>query len=307
MNQVSVPRATATSAASTRTITKAWSTATSLRALRRHDLLAVKNEIRSRRPCRDPGDAPERKRGRLSPRSARPCCRRLGAPAAAAPAAVVSLPWPPSCASDDASAPPRRRGRYPLSPCSSASWLPRTFVGLEPTTTPDGSGPPEDRVKALGNYVFAVLLPSLRACPARGRESPPGRRAESDSLAGVLAGRRCGRLGRPSAGRQRGRFAVRVRVTTEVDGSRLGPGEKRSGDMQVTLTVENVTPVTAKSLRPSPIPSSWRGSRRDPVGDPADVSSEGERPYPVPTTRVKARGVAGRRHPTFAPARAWCA
>ena len=47
---------------------------------------------------------------------------------------------------------------------------------------------------------------------------------------------------------------LRVRVTTEVDGSRLGPGEKRSGDLQVTLTVENATPVTAKSYTAEPHP-----------------------------------------------------
>jgi hypothetical protein len=41
-------------------------------------------------------------------------------------------------------------------------------------------------------------------------------------------------------------------VTTEVAGSPLAPGEKRSGDLQVTLTAENASVATAKSFTAEP-------------------------------------------------------
>jgi hypothetical protein len=51
-----------------------------------------------------------------------------------------------------------------------------------------------------------------------------------------------------------GALPLRVQVTTEVAGSRLGPGEKRSGALRVTVTAENATTATAASFTAEPNP-----------------------------------------------------
>ena len=51
-----------------------------------------------------------------------------------------------------------------------------------------------------------------------------------------------------------GSLPLRVSVTSEVAGSPLAGGEKRSGDLRVTLTVENATVATAKSFTADPDP-----------------------------------------------------
>ena len=51
-----------------------------------------------------------------------------------------------------------------------------------------------------------------------------------------------------------GSLPIRVRMATEVDGSSLAPGEKRSGDLRVTMTIENATGAKAKSYTTDPDP-----------------------------------------------------
>jgi hypothetical protein len=108
-------------------------------------------------------------------------------------------------------------------------------------------------VKALGNYVFAVPAPVRSVLPGPGTESQPGRRRNQILWQGFSPGHRVLAAWadlRPAE--SVALLPLRVRVTTEVDGSPLGPGEKRSGDLRVTLTAENTTGATAKSFTAEP-------------------------------------------------------
>ena len=178
--------------------------------------------------------------------------------AAAAQPPVVSLPWPPAVLPPTPPLAPPTAGGYPLSPLfvGKLACRERVVVGLEADGTPNSVRVLQRiAVKALGNYVFAVAAPVRSVLPGPGTESPPGRRQNQILWQGFSPGHRVLAAWadlRPDESVDA--LPLRVRVTTEVDGSRLGPGEKRSGDLQVTLTVENATPVTAKSFTAEPHP-----------------------------------------------------
>ena len=94
---------------------------------------------------------------------------------------------------------------------------------------------------------------SVEAGP--GTQSPPGRRQNQILWQGFSPGHRVlaawADLRPPESV---GSLPLRVSVTTEVAGSPLAPGEKRSGDLRVTLIVENATAANAKSYTADPDP-----------------------------------------------------
>jgi hypothetical protein len=130
------------------------------------------------------------------------------------------------------------------------------IVGLEGDGTPRSVRVLQTIVlNQLGDYVFAVPAPVRSVLPGPGTESPPGRRENQILWQGFSPGHRvlAARADlRPAE--SVGSLPLRVRVTTEVAGSPLGPGEKRSGDLHVTLTAENATTAQAKSFTAEPDP-----------------------------------------------------
>jgi hypothetical protein len=180
----------------------------------------------------------------------------LAPQAAVADPPVVSLPWPPTVLPKTPPLAPPTAGVLPLSPrfIGKLATRERVVVGLE-----DDGKPLSVRVlqaievKALGNYVFAVPAPVRSVLAGPGTESQPGRRENQILWQGFSRGHRVLAAWadlRPAE--SVGSLPLRVRVTTEVDGTRLEPGEKRSGDLLVTLTAENATVATAKSFTAEP-------------------------------------------------------
>ena len=129
-------------------------------------------------------------------------------------------------------------------------------MGLEADGTPHS-------VRALqtivltqpGNYVFTVPAPVQEVLPGPGTETPPGRRTNQILWQGFSPGRRVLAAWadlRPTE--SVGSLPLRVRVKTEVNGTELAAGERRSGDLRVTLIAENATAATAKSFTAEPDP-----------------------------------------------------
>ena len=178
--------------------------------------------------------------------------------AAVAQPPVVSLPWPPTVLPKTPPLAPSTAGVLPL-PLRFLGKLEcreRVVVGLEGDGTPHSVRVLQRIVvKALGNYVFAVPAPVRSVLPGPGTESPPGRRQNQILWQGFSPGHRVLEAWadlRPAD--SVGSLPLRVRVTTEVAGSRLEPGEKRSGDLRVTLTAENATTAKAPSFSAEPDP-----------------------------------------------------
>jgi hypothetical protein len=180
----------------------------------------------------------------------------LAPQAAVADPPVVSLPWPPTVLPKTPPLAPRTAIVVPLSPrfIGKLATRERVVVGLEHDGTPRSVRVLQAiEVKALGNYVFAVPAPVRSVLPGPGTESQPGRRENQILWQGFSRGHRLlvawADL-RPAE--SVGSLPLRVRVTTEVDGSPLEAGQKRSGDLRVTLTAENATGATAKSFTAEP-------------------------------------------------------
>jgi hypothetical protein len=180
----------------------------------------------------------------------------VGAPAAAAQFPVASLPWPPTVLPQTPPLAPPTSGVLPLS----AQFLgqlanrERVVVGLEDDGTPHSVRVLQTIVvRRLGNYVFAVPAPVRSVEPGPGTESQPGQRQNQILWQGFSPGHRLlaawADLRPPESA---GSLPLRVRMKTEVAGSPLAPGEKRSGDLRVTLTAENATAVNAESFTAEP-------------------------------------------------------
>jgi hypothetical protein len=178
--------------------------------------------------------------------------------AAVAQPLVVSLPWPPAVLPKTPPLAPSTAGVLPLSRfLGKLACRERVIVGLAGDGTPHSVRALQTIViKQLGNYVFAVPAPVRSVLPGPGTESPPGRRENQILWQGFSPGHRLLAAWadlRPAE--SVGALPLRVRVTTEVAGSRLGPGEKRSGDLRVTLTAENATTAQAESFTAEPDPA----------------------------------------------------
>ena len=182
----------------------------------------------------------------------------LGAKASLAQPLVVSLPWPPTVLPHTPPLAPSTAGVLPLSPrfLGQLGNREQVVVGLEDDGTPHAVRVLQTIVvKRLGDYVFAVPAPVRSVLPGPGTESPPGRRQNQILWQGFSPGHRVLAAWadlRPAE--SVGSLPLRVRVTTEVAGSRLGPGEKRSGELRVTLTAENATAARAQSFTAEPDP-----------------------------------------------------
>jgi len=178
--------------------------------------------------------------------------------AAIAEPPVVSLPWPPTVLPHTPPLAPPTEGVLPLSVrfLGKVACRERVVVGLEDDGTPHSVRALQTlAVNQLGDYVFAVPAPVRSVLPGPGTESPPGRRQNQILWQGFSPGHRVLAAWadlRPAE--SLGSLPLRVRVTTEVDGARLGPGEKRSGGLRVTLTAENATVATARSFTAEPDP-----------------------------------------------------
>ncbi len=182
----------------------------------------------------------------------------VAVPTAGAQTQVVSLPWPPTVLPKAPPLAPATTGVLPLNPLflGRLATRERVVVGLEDDGTPHS-------VRVLhtifvtrpGNYVFTVPAPVLSVLPGPGTESPPGRRTNQILWQGFSPGKRVlAAWADLRTAESVGSLPLRVRVETEVNGKALGPGEKASGEIRVTLDAENATAATAQSFTADPHP-----------------------------------------------------
>jgi hypothetical protein len=104
-------------------------------------------------------------------------------------------------------------------------------------------------VRPSGDYVFSLPAPVVSVRPGPGSESTPGQRQNELLWQGFSPGRRLLAAWvelRPAEGARV--LPVRARVETRVDGTALEAGERRSGELDVSLTVENVTGAAARAF-----------------------------------------------------------
>jgi hypothetical protein len=183
------------------------------------------------------------------------------APTGEARARVVPLPWPPTVLPKEPPLAPATTGVLPLNVrfLGQLENRERVVVGLE-----DNGMPRSIRVlqtivvKRLGDYVFSVPAPVRSVLPGPGTQSPPGQRVNQILWEGFSPGHRVlaawADLRVPESAPS---LPVRVALVTEIGGSPLAAGDKRSGDLRVRLTVSNVTGVTARSYTANPEPTSF--------------------------------------------------
>jgi hypothetical protein len=182
----------------------------------------------------------------------------VSVPAAGAQVRVVSLPWPPTVLPPTPPLAPATSGGIPLNPLflGRLATRERVVVGLEEDGRPHSVRVLHTiLVTGPGNYVFTVPAPVRSVLPGPGTESPPGRRTNQILWQGFSPGERVLAAWadlRPAE--SVGSLPLRVSVETEVDGTELAPGEKASGDLRVSLVVENATAATAKSFTADPDP-----------------------------------------------------
>jgi hypothetical protein len=131
-------------------------------------------------------------------------------------------------------------------------------------------------VRPSGDYVFSLPAPVISVRPGPGTQSTPGQRENELLWQGFSPGRRVLSAWvelRP--GESAPVLPVRVRVVTSVDGTPLEAGERRSGELQVSIAVENVTGASARAFTAATEPLSvaqaldeLRGAvRRDVAGE----------------------------------------
>jgi hypothetical protein len=128
-----------------------------------------------------------------------------------------------------------------------------------------------------GDYVFSLPAPVVSVRPGPGTESMPGQRENEVLWQGFSPGRRVlAAWVQLRPGESTPVLPVRVRVETSVDGRPLEAGERRSGDLEVSVTVENATGASARAFTADAEPLSvaqaldeLRGAVR------RDVSGEG--------------------------------
>jgi hypothetical protein len=113
---------------------------------------------------------------------------------------------------------------------------------------------------AKGDYSFVVPAPVVDVEPAAGSDSAPGLRRDAIVWQGFSPGRR--ELGADATLRLRvaaANLPIRVAVRTLVGGRLLGPRERRSGPLELELTVENATTANAPSFIAEGVPSELAG------------------------------------------------
>ena len=123
------------------------------------------------------------------------------------------------------------------------------------TVVVDDSGAPQRiRVRqrlvleGAGDYSFTVPAPLVDVAAAPGSATVPGQRAGGIVWEGFLSGRRV--LAADATLRLSAAHAlpIKLELTTTVDGSRLDPGETRSGHVSVRLEVRNDTSIPVQGF-----------------------------------------------------------
>jgi hypothetical protein len=152
----------------------------------------------------------------------------------------------------------------PVPPTPGASGLPLTpslFLGglrtreLVDVGVDDDGTPSSVRVlqrilvRPSGDYVFSLPAPVLSVRPGPGTQSTPGQRENELLWQGFSPGGRVlvawVELRPVESARV---LPVRTRVETRVDGTALEAGQRRSGELDVSLTIENVTRASARAF-----------------------------------------------------------
>ena len=187
------------------------------------------------------------------------CAFALGAPGASAQR-VVPLPWPPTVLPRTPPLAPVTSGVLPVSPLflHRLATRERIVVGVDDEGTPHSVRVLQRIVvNRLGDYVFVVPAPVRSVTPGPGTESTPGQRENQILWQGFSPGRRVlAAWADLRVAESAGSLPLRLRIETMVDGRPLEPGERRSGDLRVTLTVTNVTGVVVRSFTAEPEPFS---------------------------------------------------
>jgi hypothetical protein len=176
------------------------------------------------------------------------------APAASAQGRFVDLPRTDSALPLTPPVPPTPGASgLPLTPSLFVGGL-RTRelvdVGLDDTGTPTAVRVLQRIfVRPSGDYVFSLPAPVLSVRPGPGTQSTPGQRENEVLWQGFSPGRRVlvawVELRPVESARV---LPIRARVETRVDGAALEAGERRSGELDVSLTVENVTGASARAF-----------------------------------------------------------
>ena len=98
-----------------------------------------------------------------------------------------------------------------------------------------------------GDYVFSLPAPVKSVTPGPGTKSTPGQRKNELLWQGFSPGRRVlAAWVELRAAEAAGSLPARIRMETTVDGSPLAAGERRTGDLRTTLTIENATGAAAR-------------------------------------------------------------
>jgi hypothetical protein len=184
----------------------------------------------------------------------------VATPASSAAAKVVPLPWPPTVLPTEPPLAPPTEGVLPLEFRLKGRLQNREHVviGLEENGLPRSIRVLQTiEVNRLGDYVFSIPAPVQEVVPGPGTAAPPGQRVNQILWEGFSPGHRVLaawadlRLAESASS-----LPVRVDLLTTVDGRPLEPGERRSGDLRVMLTISNRTAATARSFTAEPEPVS---------------------------------------------------
>ena len=120
-------------------------------------------------------------------------------------------------------------------------------VGVDGTGRPVTLGVVQRlRLTGQGDYLYSIPAPVLNVVKTPDSASFPGRRQGAILWAGFSPGKRLLGAKATLAPRTIARYLpLRVRLQTLVDGRPLAAGERRSGELSLALTLENVTRTSA--------------------------------------------------------------
>jgi len=183
-----------------------------------------------------------------------------GAASAATPPRVRSLPWPPVVLPHAPPLAPQSSGALPLPPrfLGRVANQERVVVGIDTSGKPHSVRVLQRIVLSrLGDYVFAVPAPVSDVTPGPGTESSPGQRENQILWEGFSPGHRVlAAWAQLRAAESATVLPVKVEVDLTVAGTKLEPGQHRSGELAVRLTITNATVVSARSFTGVPEPLS---------------------------------------------------
>ena len=166
-------------------------------------------------------------------------------------------------------------------------------VGVDDTGRPVTLGVVQRlRLTGQGDYLYSIPAPVLSVVQTPDSASFPGRRQGAILWAGFSPGKRVLGARATLAPRRISRYLpLRVRLQTLVDGRPLAAGERRSGDLSLALTLENVTQTSAPAATGRGDPRALRralaGARRG-VYPPGGIPIQVGQPVHALTVPVEA-------------------